>query len=61
MLDNFVEPNGEFERGQEIQEGKARCPSAQEEGDEKGDAGEKEKETGAKARARSDRATGRIQ
>ena len=45
----------EVECGEEIQEGKARRPSAQEEGDEEGDAGEEEKETGAKARARSDR------
>jgi len=48
------EAEGESE---EIQEGKTRCPGAQEEGDEEGDASEEEnrgKEAGAKARARSD-------
>jgi hypothetical protein len=41
---------------EEIQEGQAWCPGAQEEGDEEGDAGEeenREEETGAKARAHS--------
>ena len=45
----------EVERGQEIQEGKARCPGAQEERDEEGDPREEKKETGAKARACSGR------
>ena len=43
------------EHGEEIQEGKARCPGTQEEKDDEGDAGEEEKETGVKARARSNR------
>ena len=43
----------EVERGEEIQESKARCPGPQEEGDEESDSGEEEKETGAKASARS--------
>ena len=29
----------DIERGEEIQEGKARCPGAKEEGDEEGEAG----------------------
>ena len=36
-----------------IQESKARCTGPQEEGDEESDPGEEEKETGAKASARS--------
>jgi hypothetical protein len=47
----YLPPGGGCE---EIQEGKARCPNAQEEEDEEGDAGEEEnrdEETGAKARA----------
>ena len=52
--DHGEEAEGESE---EIQEGKTRCPGAQEEGDEEGDAGEEgnhREETGDKTRARSD-------
>src|SRR5262245_54922383 len=36
-------PIRDIERGEEIQEGKARCPGAKEEGDEEGEAGKKGK------------------
>jgi hypothetical protein len=45
----LVEPDRDVKRGEEIQDGEAQCPRAQEERDEG------EKETSAKARARSDR------
>jgi len=51
----FFKPIGRIERGEEIQESKARCPGPQEEGDEESDSGEEEKETGVKARSRSNR------
>ena len=61
---NFWLNRREVESGEEIQEGKARCPAAQEERDEEGDAGDEEdeegdaggeeKEASAKACARSD-------
>ena len=51
---NFWLNRREVESGEEIQEGKARCPAAQEERDEEGDAGDEGKEASAKARARSD-------
>ena len=50
---HIFKPNREIERGEEIQESKARCPGPQEEGDEESDSGEEEKETSAKASARS--------
>ena len=49
----FFKPIGRIERGEEIQESKARCTGPQEEGDEESDPGEEEKETGPKASARS--------
>ena len=55
---NFWLNRREVESGEEIQEGKARCPAAQEERDEDGDASEKEKE--ASAKARSDRSVAAV-
>ena len=49
----FFKQIGRIERGEEIQESKARCPGPQEEGDEESDSGEEEKEASAKASARS--------
>jgi hypothetical protein len=43
VVPRFDGTDREVERGQEIQEGKARCPGAQEEGDKEGEAGQEGK------------------